>query len=163
MFANKEHEAAYDLMQSGQDSKSLDLFAEALLKSPEDPDVLTDRAIAKLHLKNIESALIDINKAVQMQPGYSFRYTVRAYIRQINNDLEGARSDYQKALELHMKDPIALNNLQIIDGKIKAEILNPEHQRHQNVETYRQLVTYFPDSEQFKNFMHHMKNGARNK
>jgi tetratricopeptide (TPR) repeat protein len=80
-----------------------ELFLSAYLKS-------------QLSMKNLPSALEDINRAIGEKPNSWESYKLRASVRGYINDLPGALFDYNKTLEINPKD---------IDSYIKrAELKN---------------------------------------
>lgn len=86
-------------------------FDRALGLAPDTVIYLSDRAVAKLRVKDKTGSMADLNKCVELEPDYSYRYSLRAFIRNSFGDTEGAISDYKKAIELDPEDSIALNNL----------------------------------------------------
>jgi tetratricopeptide (TPR) repeat protein len=55
--------------------------------------------------------MADLDRCVALEPNYSYRYSLRAFIRNGFGDVEGAIADYKKAIELDPSDPITINNL----------------------------------------------------
>lgn len=103
------------------DQSIADLSA-ILKRLPEEASLLCERGIAHFKNKNIEAAMLDMDKAVELEPNNPFRYSSRAYIR-AKTDIEGAMADYEKAIELDPKDEISYNNLGLLQenaGKMKA-------------------------------------------
>ena len=102
--------------------KSIVDFTAILQRLPDEATLLCDRGISYFENKNIELALQDMDKAVELEPQNPYRYSSRAYIR-ANVDIEGAIADYEKAIELDPRDEISLNNLGLLQenkGKMKA-------------------------------------------
>ncbi len=87
------------------------LFNAVLAADPIHADALCHRGIAYLNLEQYDKSLDDLNKAVELDPEYGFRYQARAYLKTRLNDPDGAIEDYQKAVDLDPSDPIAYNNL----------------------------------------------------
>lgn len=105
-----------------QFEKSIDDLSAILIRLPEEATLLCERGISHFHNKNIEAALTDMGKAVELEPNNPFRYSSRAYIR-AKSDINGAMEDYEKAIELDPKDEISLNNLGLLQenaGKMNA-------------------------------------------
>jgi tetratricopeptide (TPR) repeat protein len=92
-------------------STSLIHFDRALSLAPDTVNYLSDRAVAKLRVKDKQGSMNDLNRCVELDPNYSYRYSLRAFIRNSFGDAEGAIIDYKKAIELDPEDSIALNNL----------------------------------------------------
>lgn len=102
--------------------ESVSDLSAILTRLPNEPTLLCDRGISHFKNKNIEAALEDMNKAVELDLNNPFRYSSRAYIRS-RSDINGAMEDYEKAIALDPKDEISLNNLGLLQenaGKMKA-------------------------------------------
>lgn len=111
MFTNSKHEAAHEAIKKGEVDTAILLYTEALNEAPNNCDILSDRATAFLHKKDKLRSLADFNKAVELDPNYSFRYAARAFAKQNFGDIDGAVEDYRKAVELDPDDAVAQNNL----------------------------------------------------
>ncbi len=94
-------------------NESITDFNAILTKLPDEPTLLCERAISLFKNQQIELALDDLNKAVELDPNNPYRYTSRAFIRAYV-DIDGAIEDYQKAIELDPEDEIAYNNLGLL-------------------------------------------------
>lgn len=102
--------------------KSIADLSSILTRLPNEPTLLCERGISHFHNKDIEAAMKDMDKAVELDSTNPYRYSSRAYIR-ANIDINGAMADYEKAIELDPKDEISLNNLGLLQenaGKMKA-------------------------------------------
>lgn len=111
MFTNSKHKKAHAALKKGEIDKAIILYTEALNLAPDNCDILSDRATAFLHKKDQLRSMADFNKAVELDPNYSFRYAARAFAKQNFGDLDGAVEDYQKAVDLDPDDAVAQNNL----------------------------------------------------
>jgi len=114
MFTNSKHKKAHEALKRGEVDKAIVLYTEALNLAPDDCDILSDRATAFLHKKDKLRAMADFNKAVKLDPNYSFRYAARAFAKQNFGDLDGAVEDYKKAVDLDPDDAVAQNNLGLL-------------------------------------------------
>lgn len=114
MFSNEIHQRAYEAMKAERLDEAVSLFTQALEKNPNDPDILADRGVTYLHLKNKEASYSDFNSALALQPNYSFRYASRGYAKNFFGDIDGAIEDYEKAVELDPEDAVAHNNLGLL-------------------------------------------------
>lgn len=94
-------------------NESITDFNAILTKLPDEPTLLCERAISLFKNQQIELALDDLNKAVELDASNPYRYTSRAFIRAYV-DIDGAIEDYQKAIELDPEDEIAYNNLGLL-------------------------------------------------
>jgi Flp pilus assembly protein TadD len=125
--------------KTDQFEKSVNDFTTILTRLPNEPTLLCDRGISHFHNKDIESAMKDMNKAVELDPENPYRYSSRAYIRS-KSDIDGALADYEKAVELDPKDEIALNNLGLLQenaGRMKAA--------QKNYKKANKIIGYDPD------------------
>ena len=80
----------------------LALFVTACQESSRiTPDQLYSNAIQKAQKGDIEGALVDFDKAIEMNPDYAEAYHNRGYyIKEHKGDYKGAIEDYTKAIEL---------------------------------------------------------------
>lgn len=111
MFTNKTHEEATSKLKEGQIDEAIGLYTKALNEAPDDYNIISDRGVAYLHKNDKLRCFGDFNRAIQLQPNYSYRYASRAYAKKHFGDLEGAVADYEKAVELDPEDAVAQNNL----------------------------------------------------
>lgn len=114
MFTNPAHEKADQALKNGEIEKAILLFTEALKENPDDYNIISDRGVAYLHANDKEKCFADFNKAIELQPHYSYRYACRAFAKNNFGDLDGAVEDYQKAVELDPTDAVAQNNLGVL-------------------------------------------------
>ena len=117
-YKNNAHRDAHTLLRSGEVEKAMKSMNDALEQCPDDPVLLSDRAILYFHMGNNKLALMDMNRSVELDPDYSYRYSSRAYIKSRMGDLRGAEKDYQKAIELDPDDAIAYNNLGLVQEQM---------------------------------------------
>jgi len=111
MFTNKKHKRAHNALKNDDIVKAISLYNKALIESPNNCDIISDRGVAYLHAKDEKNCFTDLNRAIELQPNYSYRYACRAYAKKNFGDLDGAIEDYEKAVELDPDDAIAQNNL----------------------------------------------------
>jgi len=114
MFANKIHEEAHALMQKGDLPGSIVMYTKALEQDPKDCNLISDRAVAYLHLNEKENCFADFDLALSIQPNYGYRYASRAFAKNHFGDINGAVEDYEKAVELDPDDAVAQNNLGLL-------------------------------------------------
>lgn len=127
-----------------QFNESIADFNAILTKLPDEPTLLCERAISLFKNEQLDLALQDLNKAVELDANNPYRYTSRAFIRAYV-DIEGAIEDYQKAIELDPKDEIAYNNLGLLQeqkGNFKAA--------KQNFKKSNKIIGYEPEKRQEK-------------
>lgn len=121
MFANKIHEEAQKAFEKGDYKLAIAGYTKALEEAENNCIILSDRAVAYLHLNEKEKSLADFDLAVQLQPEYAFRYSSRAYAKKHFNDIDGAIEDYEIAIDLDPNDDISQNNLGVILEEMGAQ------------------------------------------
>ena len=114
MFVNKTHEKAHETLKAGEVEKAIELYTEALKEAPKHCDILGDRGVAYMHLKDKERCMNDLNETIALQPQKAYRYACRAFARNSFGDIDGAVKDYEKAVELDPDDAVAHNNLGLL-------------------------------------------------
>jgi len=50
--------------------------------------------------RDLEGALADCNRAIELKPDFAVAYNNRGMVKQVKGDLDGALEDYNKALNL---------------------------------------------------------------
>lgn len=163
MFANKLHANAYELILKRDYSGALTLLSQAIAEGIIHPDLYQDRAFCYLHLQQKEDCLSDLDKAISLQANYSYRYSCRAFAKQLFGDVVGAKVDYEQALKLDPTDKIALTNKSFERITSETPLMNPEQIRAQILKTFIEFQKQFPSIEDQKKFLHFLKNGAKNK
>jgi Tfp pilus assembly protein PilF len=109
-FFKQHFTKARELVTQNKLNEALESINKCLEITPEHPDALSQRGVIYFHLKKEDLALMDMDRAVTLDASNAYRYSSRAYIRAAYKDIEGAESDYLKAIELDPKDEIAYNN-----------------------------------------------------
>ena len=107
--------------EAGQWQSALVGFDEAERVNPDwglDPDFLNDRAVALFHNDRAHESIALLDKAINLQPQYGYRYAARGWMKQALRDIQGAIADYEKAVELDPEDAITLNNLGLLEEQI---------------------------------------------
>lgn len=113
-----QYQEALDLIKAGKPEQALPLYQKAVQENIEDPDILNDRGVCFIHLGKLPLALADMNKAIELQPDYSYRYAARAYVKTAMKDYESAATDYEKAIQLDPTDAVAYNNLGLLQEQM---------------------------------------------
>jgi tetratricopeptide (TPR) repeat protein len=114
MFVNTYHEEAHAKLQAGEIIQSIKLYSLALESSPQNAELLSERGVAYLHLKDYENCFTDMNASLNLEPDYSYRYASRAYAKDFFGDLDGAILDYEHAIELEPDNALNHNNLGLL-------------------------------------------------
>jgi tetratricopeptide (TPR) repeat protein len=99
-------------------SKAIQDFDTALTFSPQNPTIISQRAVAKYLNQNHKDALIDFDLAQNIEPQNPYRYSSRAYIKAIIGDVQGAIDDYKQALALDPEDAVTWNNLGLLEEQL---------------------------------------------
>ena len=115
---NSDWNTANDLVKERKWDEALLAFERAFKDLSEHPDLVHDRAVCLFNLGRKKEALAELNRAVTLQPDYSYRYASRAYMRNALKDIHGAISDYKKAIELDPEDAISMNNLGMLEEQL---------------------------------------------
>lgn len=79
------------------------------------PDAWNDYGVALFHAGQKQEALAALDRALELQPDYGYRFAARAWMRQALKDFDGARADYAHAIALDPEDAISLNNLGLLE------------------------------------------------
>ena len=103
------------LYKEGQWAQALIGFDQLLENGVSDGNLLHDRAVCIFQLGRQKEALRELDKAVDKEPNNPYRYASRAWMRSALKDVDGAISDYKKAIELDPEDAISLNNLGLLE------------------------------------------------
>ena len=107
--------------EAGQWTSALTAYDQVEREYPDwtnDPDFLNDRAVALFHNDRTHDSLVLLDKAINLQPQYGYRYAARGWMKQALRDIQGAIADYEKAIELDPDDAITLNNLGLLEEQI---------------------------------------------
>ena len=94
------------------------LYSKAIQSSFQNPDLYSARGVVLFHLNRKKEALKDMDKAVELEPNYSYRYSSRAYIKASLRMTIEAIEDYRKCTELDPKDTVAFNNMGLLEDQL---------------------------------------------
>jgi regulator of sirC expression with transglutaminase-like and TPR domain len=93
---------------AGETQRALDAAAAGLKLTPEDVDLLVDRAIAYATLGDFKAAIADLDKAQVLAPDRADVLVYRASAWRFLDDLARARADGEAALKLEPQNAEAL-------------------------------------------------------
>lgn len=93
---------------------SIDLITDMTIKYPKFAMAFDDLGVARMLSSDLEGAIKDFNKALEIDPKYYYSYNNRGEARRYLNDIEGAWKDYNMAIALNPKYSDAYNNRAII-------------------------------------------------
>jgi tetratricopeptide (TPR) repeat protein len=84
----------------------------SLKAQPSQPnsEVLVDSGCKKLAARDIDGAIVDFDKAIDINPQSAFAYFNRGFAKGAQKNLEGAISDYSKVIEIDPKFTPAYHN-----------------------------------------------------
>jgi Flp pilus assembly protein TadD len=108
---------------------------EGSQKFPEDQYLLVELINYYLYVRDFESALLYIEKAIQLNPDHAEYYRVEGTVYEQLGEGGKAESKYMKALELNPKDFISQYNL----GNVR---LNRVIKEHEALIALNDLITY---------------------
>ena len=98
---------------------------------------LVNRGIEKAKNGDLDGALADFNRAIELNPKDDAPYYNRAQARRLKNDTAGAIADYTRAIELGSTNPAAYNNR----GNARAE----NNDRDDAIADYTRAIELKPD------------------
>ena len=88
----------------------LTLWDDTVSKSPHKARPYVDRGMAFLGQGEFAKAIADLNKAIEINPGYAEGYYNRGYIYDVQGKISGALSDYSKAIAMNPNYAVAYQN-----------------------------------------------------
>lgn len=86
------------------------IVAFRLWKAPQSAISYCKHGIAKQAKGNLDGALADYNKAIELDPKAPHVYDFRGFARRLKGDLDGAIADYNRAIELDPQDADGFHN-----------------------------------------------------
>lgn len=101
-------------VQTGNVPKAIEHLQDALKLEPNNPDYLSELGVTYFHAKDAYQSLYFMDKAVELDPQNSYRYSSRAYIRSNFGMTNEAMKDYEMAVKLDPEDSVAYNNLGLL-------------------------------------------------
>ena len=84
----------------GRIAEAIDALTKAIDLNPSSATALNARGYGYLRQRKLDLALVDISKAITLNPRYGNAYFNRAAIRKLNGDRDGAAQDLRQALSL---------------------------------------------------------------
>jgi len=114
----KFEKKAIDAYQGKNFENAVYWYSRAISVSPDDAELLSERAVAYFHRNMLKESLADMNRAQELEPNKPYRYSSRAYIKDAMGDTAGAIEDYKIAVKLDPEDAVAHNNLGLLEEKL---------------------------------------------
>jgi len=109
---------ALDLVTSGRLTEAVDLFEQALLDDPKNPDILYNLGMCFTELNQLNKAVRALNKSIEYDPTHANSYVALGYAYLKLADIESAERYLLQALSLDPDNPYALRNLGGLYGEI---------------------------------------------
>ena len=111
MSNNKEYLLGIDKAKENKFKLAIEHFTIAIADESDNSEFYGQRSICYMNLEQFELSMFDMNKAIELDPKYAYRYTCRAFLKTRLGDLKGALDDYEKSIELEPDNPITYNNM----------------------------------------------------
>jgi tetratricopeptide (TPR) repeat protein len=83
------------------------------------PWMYFNRGLAFKLLGELEQAISDYSKAIELDPSYAAAYANRGNVRLLSNDVVGALADYRMAIKLDPNDQVARQNLKVVEKALR--------------------------------------------
>ncbi|WP_148219329.1 tetratricopeptide repeat protein [Azospirillum sp. B510] len=108
--------AGWAWLRAGDQERAERLYSAALEKTPDDIDLLIDRAFARAEGERFWDAIADLDAALARDPRRADAYLYRASAHKALSNYRQALADIDSALELKPGDPEAI----LLRGNVKA-------------------------------------------
>lgn len=129
---------AYSYEQQGDNKRALDLYTEAINRNPDNPDAYIYRGDYYCQRRfGFDKAIVDYDKAVQINPNYYKAYERRGYAKEMTRDFEGAIEDYTEMIRLRPDDADAYYNRGAVYVKMG--------ENEKAIEDYTETIRLRPD------------------
>lgn len=126
--ATRLNNKAVELAEAGREQDALDLYSQALALNPHDDAILSNRAVARMNMRDEVNAIQDADELIRRHPLNVEYLSLRGMIYYtFNKDVKG-REDYRRALELEPE------NLELVEEYLS--------QLHQGPDFYFQRMRY---------------------
>ncbi len=94
--------------------EAIGFYRKAITLDLKNARLYSEIGISYYHLGDKINALLNLDKAVDLEPNISYRYASRGYIKGGLKMIDEAILDYEKAIELDPSDSITFNNLGLL-------------------------------------------------
>ncbi len=100
------------LREAGREQESFEVLANAIERTPEDPELLYDHAMAAERLDRIDVMEASLRRLIELRPDYAHAYNALGYtFADRNMRLEEAQTLIEKALEMLPGDAQVLDSM----------------------------------------------------
>ncbi|KAM5171440.1 RNA polymerase II-associated protein 3 isoform 2-T3 [Mantella aurantiaca] len=124
--ALSEKEKGNNYFRVGNYDEAVECYTRGMNADPYNAVLPTNRASAFFRLKKYAVAESDCNLAIALDRTYSKAYSRRGASRLALKNLNGAKEDYEKVLELVPNNFEATNELKKINGELQASGITPQ-------------------------------------
>lgn len=137
----KFDEAMVDFVSQNY-TKSIDLLSEAIAFDPKFKLAIKSRGAAHLRLGNIQDALSDFNRVLDLQPNNARTFHLRGLAHEKAGDYKKAISDLDKAIEINPEYGAAYHSRANLNSKLgktdqaAEDIEMVTHLSEVNIETF---------------------------
>jgi tetratricopeptide (TPR) repeat protein len=108
--------AGWAWLRAGNSDRAERAYGAALERTPQDPELLIDRAFARVEAQRYQDAVEDLNRAIAIAPNSAEPYVYRAGAYRSLGKQDKAMEDVQRALALEPSNPEAL----LLRGNLRA-------------------------------------------
>ncbi|NWU70174.1 RPAP3 protein, partial [Pterocles burchelli] len=116
-----EKEKGNNYFKQGNFDEAIKCYTRGMHSDPYNPVLPTNRASAFYRMKKYSVAESDCNLALALDKNYTKAYARRGAARFALNNLQGAKEDYEKVLELDANNFEAKNELKKIDQALSSK------------------------------------------
>jgi tetratricopeptide (TPR) repeat protein len=117
--------AGWAWLRAGKADRAERAYGAAIQRTPQDPELLIDRAFARDEAQRYQDAVEDLNRAIQLAPGKAEAYLYRAGAYRSLGNQSKALEDVDHALALEPSNTDAL----LLRGNLRAASGNQEGAR----------------------------------
>jgi tetratricopeptide (TPR) repeat protein len=117
--------AGWAWLRAGNPDRAERAYGAALERTPQDPELLIDRAFARAEAQRYQDAVDDLNRAIVLAPNKADPYLYRAGAYRSLGKQDKAMEDVQHALALEPSNPEAL----LLRGNLRAAAGNQDGAR----------------------------------
>lgn len=126
-------ERGYYSQQNQPPEETLRYYEEGLHEYPNEELLYLERGKFYLHQGNLDSALADSEKAIELSPNLAGAYKLRGQVKKAKGDSEGAEKDFARAEEEHAKEDYTFYRL---NRELSADPQNADI--HWKIANYKQ-------------------------
>jgi tetratricopeptide (TPR) repeat protein len=113
------HQLGWDLDHAGMFAEAIRYYTVALALRPDNPGVLLNRSVALRLTGELEAAIADVQRAIELNPKYAPAFNSLGNILCDQKKMDEAIAAYRKAIEINGKNAKAHENLGMALAKQK--------------------------------------------